>query len=197
MLQRPLTGEPLGLDLVDTQWVDRGQACDLFDEPGGTASWLREHALDTAGSGADVAAVEAALRETRLALRRALERADEGADDALNAVLARGAVHRWVRRGVVGDRVDVPDEWRPAWCAAASYLELLRDRPERIRRCAHPACVLYFYDTSRNGTRRWCSMTGCGSRAKASRHYSRTRGAPAGAVEVPEGPARTNPRSIP
>ena len=36
-------------------------------------------------------------------------------------------------------------------------------------------CVLYFYDTSRNGTRRWCSMQGCGGRAKASRHYARTR----------------------
>ncbi|WP_244166242.1 CGNR zinc finger domain-containing protein [Micromonospora saelicesensis] len=32
-----------------------------------------------------------------------------------------------------------------------------------------------FYDTSRNGTRRWCSMDGCGARAKAARHCQRQR----------------------
>lgn len=176
MLQRPLTGEPLALDLVNTEWVDRGRSCDLFDEPGGVESWLREHGLlDPEPAGVTVPAVEAALREARAALRGAVERADDAADAALNDVLARGVVRRQVRGGVVGDHVDVQDPWRPAWRAAASYLDLLQDRPERIRRCAHPACVLYFYDTSRNGTRRWCSMDGCGSRVKASRHYSRVR----------------------
>lgn len=176
MLQRPLTGEPLALDLVDTQWIDRGRPCDLFDEPGGVESWLLEHRLVGAEPGtAGVSAVEVALRETRTALRGALEQADAAADTAVNAVLARGVVGRRVRGGVVSDHVDVQEHWLPAWRAAASYLDLLQDRPERIRRCAHPVCVLYFYDTSRNGTRRWCSMDGCGSRIKASRHYSRVR----------------------
>lgn len=176
MLQRPLVGEPLGLDLVNTQWIDRGRSCDLFDEPGGVESWLREHRLvDEEPGGVTSSAVEAALREARAALRSAVERADDAADTAVNAILTRGAVRRRVRGGIVSDHVDVQDHWRPAWCAAASYLDLLQDRPERIRRCAHSACVLYFFDTSRNGTRRWCSMDGCGSRAKASRHYSRVR----------------------
>lgn len=184
MLQRPLTGEPLGLDLVNTAWVDRGRPCDLLDEPGGTASWLHEHGLATQAPGTGV---EPALREARTALRGVLERAGDDTDAALNAVLARGMVRHRVHRGVVDDTADVPDDWRPAWRAAASYLELLQDRPERIRRCAHPACVLYFYDTSRNGTRRWCSMNGCGSRAKASRHYTRTRSAsPRDVSEQPE-----------
>ena len=175
MLQRPLTGEPLGLDLVNTQWIDRGRPCDLFDEPDGVESWLREHRLVDEVAGGVVPAVETPLREARAALRSVLERADDAADAAVNAVLARGAVRRRVRGGAVSEHVDVPEHWRPAWCAAASYLDLLQDRPERIRRCAHGACVLYFYDTSRNGTRRWCSMDGCGSRVKASRHYSRVR----------------------
>ncbi|WP_232524336.1 CGNR zinc finger domain-containing protein [Nocardiopsis gilva] len=42
---------------------------------------------------------------------------------------------------------------------------------DRIRRCEGDHCVLYFFDTSRNGTRRWCSMAVCGNRAKAQRHY--------------------------
>jgi predicted RNA-binding Zn ribbon-like protein len=39
------------------------------------------------------------------------------------------------------------------------------------------ACVLHFFDTSRNGTRRWRSMAACGNRAEASRHYGRTKDA--------------------
>jgi predicted RNA-binding Zn ribbon-like protein len=35
--------------------------------------------------------------------------------------------------------------------------------------------VLWFYDTTRNGTRRWCSMAICGNRAKAHRHYDRVK----------------------
>ena len=144
VLQRPLIGEPLGLDLVNTRWVDRGRSCDLFDEPGGVESWLCEHRFVDSG-GTVLPAVEAALREARVAVRDALD----GADDAtLNAVLARGAVRRRVRDGVVSEHVDVAEHWLPAWRAAASYVDLLADRPERIRRCAHPACVLYFYDTT-------------------------------------------------
>jgi predicted RNA-binding Zn ribbon-like protein len=174
VLQRPLTGEPLALDLVNTQWVDRGSARDLFDEPGGTRSWLDEHRL-VPPAGAGSPGVEAALRTARAALRGVLEQADGATEDELNAVLARGALRRCVRDRSVGEQVEVEDDWLPAWRAAASYVELLEDHPERIRRCAHPSCVLYFYDTSRNGTRRWCSMEGCGSRAKASRHYARSR----------------------
>jgi predicted RNA-binding Zn ribbon-like protein len=34
---------------------------------------------------------------------------------------------------------------------------------------------LWLYDTTRNSTRRWCSMTTCGNRAKAQRHYDRAK----------------------
>jgi predicted RNA-binding Zn ribbon-like protein len=178
VLQRPLTDEPLALDLVDTQWIDRGAALDLFDEPGGLASWLHEHGLGGEGGPAP-SPVETALREARAALRAVLEQTQPPgraqAEALLDAVLARGVLRRRLRHGAVTEELDVQQAWLPAWRAASSYLDLLQDRPERIRRCAHPACVLYFYDTSRNGTRRWCSMQGCGSRAKASRHYARTR----------------------
>lgn len=175
VLPRPLTGEPLALDLVNTQWVDRGGSHDLFDEPGGTRVWLAGHRLQPPAGATGSRQVEAALRTARAALRAVLEQAGAGIEDELNAVLARGAVRRYVRDRSVDEQVEVEEHWLPAWRAAASYLELLDDHPERIRRCAHPSCVLYFYDTSRNGTRRWCSMEGCGSRAKASRHYARSR----------------------
>ncbi|MDP9026753.1 MAG: CGNR zinc finger domain-containing protein [Actinomycetota bacterium] len=36
----------------------------------------------------------------------------------------------------------------------------------RIRRCAADDCSIVFHDESRTGTRRWCSMSRCGNRAK-------------------------------
>jgi predicted RNA-binding Zn ribbon-like protein len=37
----------------------------------------------------------------------------------------------------------------------------------RIRQCEGDGCALLFLDLSRSGARRWCSMQGCGNRAKA------------------------------
>jgi predicted RNA-binding Zn ribbon-like protein len=169
VIERPLRGEPLSLDLVNTRWVDGGAPRDLFDEPGGAGEWLAEH-----GYGDRVAdGTVAALRETRAALRAQLERGDAG---PLSAVLARGSRSPVLAPDGPAERVEVDPVWRPAWDAAVDHLRLLRARPERLRHCAHPACVLWFHDTSRNGTRRWCSMETCGNRAKAGRHYARARG---------------------
>ncbi len=62
------------------------------------------------------------------------------------------------------------------WRVAASAVNTLtEDDLDRIKECTGTNdCGSLFYDTSRNGTRRWCSMEGCGSRAKMRRHYART-----------------------
>jgi predicted RNA-binding Zn ribbon-like protein len=64
---------------------------------------------------------------------------------------------------------------RPLWPVARDAAELLTTgRLERIRECPGPdGCGWLFYDTSRNGRRRWCSMEVCGNRAKGRRHYDR------------------------
>ena len=46
----------------------------------------------------------------------------------------------------------------------------------RLRCCANPKCLWLFLDGSKAGTRRWCDMNACGNRAKAQRHYQKTRG---------------------
>lgn len=43
----------------------------------------------------------------------------------------------------------------------------------RLRVCAAPDCSARFLDRSPAGRRRWCSMAGCGNRAKVRRHRSR------------------------
>jgi predicted RNA-binding Zn ribbon-like protein len=59
------------------------------------------------------------------------------------------------------------------WVVARSAAELLTsDRLSRTRVCADDrGCGYLFIDTSRNRSRRWCSMDSCGNRAKARRHY--------------------------
>ena len=52
---------------------------------------------------------------------------------------------------------------------------LAGSRLDRVRRCANPECGWLFLDDSRAGKRRWCSMSSCGNRAKARRHYHRSR----------------------
>ncbi len=46
---------------------------------------------------------------------------------------------------------------------------------ERVKNCEGPKCTLWFHDTSKNHTRRWCTMAVCGNRAKAAAHRARTR----------------------
>ena len=63
------------------------------------------------------------------------------------------------------------------WAVARSAGELMTsDRLPHVRECADDrGCGYLFVDTSRNRSRRWCSMETCGNRAKASRSYKRKR----------------------
>lgn len=169
---RPLTGEPLSLDLLNTRWMHDGVARDLLTDTEGLAVWLAANALDFT---ADEATLRHALT-ARDALRAAVDGSLTESADRVDAVLAHGRIRATLTAAGPGEKAEFRDpSWGPAWLAARDYLELLSTAPDRIRRCAHEACVLHFFDTSRNGTRRWCSMAACGNRAKASRHYARTR----------------------
>jgi predicted RNA-binding Zn ribbon-like protein len=45
----------------------------------------------------------------------------------------------------------------------------------RLKKCATPDCGWLFVDNSKNKSKRWCDMESCGNRAKARRHYAKTR----------------------
>lgn len=65
------------------------------------------------------------------------------------------------------------DVWAPL---AAATAELLSDvEPSRIRKCE--SCVAHFRDTSKKGSRRWCSMNICGNRLKVAAYQHRNRAA--------------------
>ncbi|MFE7131712.1 CGNR zinc finger domain-containing protein [Streptomyces sp. NPDC057638] len=70
-----------------------------------------------------------------------------------------------------------------AWTRTALTGEI-----ERLKRCAEHTCGWVFWDTSKNRSRRWCSMRVCGNRTKSRRYTSRhraTTGAPTGRGGTP------------
>lgn len=115
--------------------------------------------------------------------------ADAGDVAALNAALAEAYAHLRLRadgaRFSWAWEADGPALDRMLWPVARSAAELLTsDDLGQVRECAGDPCGWLFLDTSKNHSRRWCDMAGCGNRAKARRHYARgrrstTRDAPA------------------
>jgi predicted RNA-binding Zn ribbon-like protein len=65
----------------------------------------------------------------------------------------------------------------PLWAAARSAADVLTSaNPRLLKTCPASNCGWIFLDTTRSGTRRWCDMRVCGSRAKARSYYARRRG---------------------
>ena len=184
------------LDLVNTEAMSAGEPVDMLEHFGDLVDWLLE-----AGVVAEPAAraarerwegkaeAAAAFRQAlalRASLRQMVERLSEGKAateeqvEAINRVLAeRPAYRQLVRKGkgfvttLASEREAAAHLLAPVAESAAWLLE--HGDFSLLRRCENPRCILYFYDTTKNGRRRWCSMAGCGSRAKAAAYYRRTR----------------------
>jgi predicted RNA-binding Zn ribbon-like protein len=110
-----------------------------------------------------------------------------GAVAALNETLGRALARR--RLAPTADGLDLAWDDDPAaldaplWPVAADAADLLTSSADlaRVRICGAAGdarCGWLFLDETRNRSRRWCSMEDCGNRAKARRHYHRSRGAP-------------------
>lgn len=144
---------------------------------------------------ADPAAAQAVLqraRDLREAIYRlftaiAHGRTPPGDDlETLNQALAETLGRRRIER----DGQDFTWGWRESepppldrmlWPIARSAADLLTSpHLDRVGQCADDrGCGWLFLDTSRNHSRRWCGMDGCGNRAKARRYYARSRKAAA------------------
>jgi predicted RNA-binding Zn ribbon-like protein len=121
-----------------------------------------------------------ALREPmfRVFLALANSKSPSSQDVALLDDAARAALHhRRIVRENNGYRWRWDDDLsldRILWPIAQSAAELLTS-PElkKVRECEASDCYWLFLDNSRNRSRRWCSMSACGNREKARRHYQR------------------------
>ena len=150
------------LDLLNTTPVIDGADTDALADDGAARSWLGAHG----GRGADVDAVRA--------VRDDLQRVVRG--DAEAGLLNRHLANVQQRPRIDADGLEWTVGESADWSARVvlAWGELQNERPGRLRACANDECHLFLIDRSRGGTGRWCSMSGCGNRMKARRHYDRT-----------------------
>lgn len=189
----PALSETLSIDFANTlYWRGADAPTETFGTLDDLFTWCREQARVPAGlADACCAQVtekggEPAMLAHALALREALyrlfhaqaERREPQADDLalLGGFLAEAAPR------VALARIDGGYAWRIGAADATlagllspvlwSATDLLGGtRLAKVKRCANDACQWLFIDDSKNGSRRWCSMSSCGNRAKAYRHY--------------------------
>jgi predicted RNA-binding Zn ribbon-like protein len=186
----------LWLDLVNTEPVQAGARVDLLGGPAELVRWLRDAGVMPVDAARLAAARwdgsaegRAVFREAvalRAALRAGAERLAAGKPvgeetvAALNRVLAsRPSYSRLVRagKGYASRLVPVSKSARHLLVPLAESAAWLLEHGDTslVRRCEGTLCVLFFYDTTRNKSRRWCSMEECGGRAKAVAYYRRSR----------------------
>jgi predicted RNA-binding Zn ribbon-like protein len=134
---------------------------------------------DPSGAAKTLATAKA-FREALHAVFEALLHGHAAPQDAValvNAEIGRALSHaRLVRQGehyVWGfDAADALDA--PLWAVARDAGELLTKGPlERLAECASDTCGWFFLDTTKNRSRRWCDMKGCGNRDKVRRYRSK------------------------
>lgn len=155
------------LDLLNSRPLINGEERDALGDPAGGRRWAREHGGE--GSLAELAL----LRQARDALR------DVVRGDSPPAVLhpLLEGVHQFPEATADGLRwtVEAPPHARLAVEMVLAWDAVQKQLPGRLRPCANDECRLFLLDRSRANRARWCSMAVCGNRAKARRHYERTR----------------------
>ena len=162
--------------------VDREHGGAAFTDAKGLAAWLAEHDLAPPRMRASREDLEHALA-VREAFR-ALLRTNNGAprDPAAEAVLSAAADRSelTVRFGPDGEAMLVPAGKGVAAAmgtlVAIAYDSMREGSWVRLKACVRDVCHWAFFDTSRNRTSTWCSMSICGSREKAKAYRRRQSG---------------------
>jgi predicted RNA-binding Zn ribbon-like protein len=184
------------LDLLNTKPVSAAGPTELLADVRALERWLL--ASGTVSSVRDKAAVrgwrssagaEAFLKqliEFRERLRNAVSRIESGMLPSdvfvseVNSLLlqyprptsVRKRGGKLVREPIV--EFHKPDDlWAPIVDATVDLL--VETESSRIRKCE--SCVVHFFDTSKKGSRRWCSMNICGNKLKVAAYQRRNRGA--------------------
>lgn len=170
----------ISLDFVNTIRDRWGPARETLEDPEQLSRWFAAAGLGSITGLGDKDLDQA--RVLRAAISHLLEApATVDSDDllALNrAVGDGGPQHPRLERNEAGELVIVDVE--PTIASALSRVarnafEVFgRNSPHRIKTCASDQCGIVFFDSSRSASRRWCSMSRCGNRAKVAGHAKRT-----------------------
>lgn len=183
----------LALDLVNTEMIIRGKKCDVFTSPAALARWWDEaceqHPDDCSFVVADepVSWSNALLAEVK-ALRTTLrilyscvvqqQPLEQAAFKRLNEVLALGyPALQQTATGTVKPVICLrtPKQGPLILPIALSALHLFTDKDQqRLHVCKNERCILFFYDSTKNGTRQWCSLS-CMNRSRSISNYKKKK----------------------
>ncbi len=193
----PLIGGPLCLNFTNTAH-GRGTPdhTDNLIDYAALIGWSRHaDAIDAGEAETLLAEAERHPRAAEVVRRRAVELRErlhrcfvalqrggkpDGADlEGINDELRHALPHAHLKPNHGGFSWawdDEPALDRMLWPIVRSATQLLT-APElpRVKQCAGRGCSWLFLDTSKNGSRRWCEMEVCGSRAKARAYYARRK----------------------
>ena len=189
-------GNHLALDFLNTSLVLADDPKELLPDVDALVRWLVASGLSTRQKGnalakkwRDAPQAGVSLRELlkfRERLRAAVVRQEAGfsASDAFIAetnsllklhpsVIALQRKGEKLRLEPAFELEKPNDVWAPIAIAVA---ELFSDvSPVRLRKCE--TCIVHFLDTSKKGSRRWCSMNICGNKVKVAAYQKRRRAA--------------------
>ena len=183
------------IDFINTEVIDQGRKVDMLDTFSDLLSWMvtakmltptRASKVENEWSSArGLAALNGAkgfrgiMRQVvdELAHRKAVPQV---AVSEINQRLQAGSAFPQVfRKGRGFERRLECDFTEPAHLLARladSAADLVCNHDlSLVKKCKNPACILYFYDTTKNHRRNWCSMAICGNRMKVAAFYLRSR----------------------
>jgi predicted RNA-binding Zn ribbon-like protein len=184
----------LVLDLVNTGLVMKGEQLELIPDFVALLAWFGATGLVSRDDvrrlkqrwahSPRASHVTDSVRCLREALRQEVLRREAGHSprpetlQAVNRLLTTHPMKMRLRKVEGAARLEVdftPDRPEDLLAPVAdAAARLLAEIPrERVRKCA--SCVAHFYDNSKKGNRRWCSMQMCGNRAKVAAYAARQR----------------------
>ena len=182
------------LDFINTDLVMNGQPTDLLSSFQDLVAWLVQAGLLTekdaarieGGGGYDAMETLKQAKAFRSTMRNMAERlaAPKAVPQAALALINQLLRHRIGYAQVTRRNGMFERRYEAGFEDANHVLGLLAEAASDllctcdlslVKQCQNPACVLFFYDTTKNHARHWCSMDLCGNRSKVAAHYRRHR----------------------
>jgi predicted RNA-binding Zn ribbon-like protein len=171
-----LIGGRLSLDLVNTiSWPDMERQHDWLANSDNVAVWLDAVGLEAVRVDENDLPAVHEVRGVLTDMLRSLANKSpptRAAGERFNRLLSQTLGRRLI------DPVELKWIWKPIRHAAEALDPVVLDAADvivgshdRLKHC--PSCRWLFEDQTRNGRRRWCDMSDCGSRAKARSYYHR------------------------
>lgn len=166
-------------ELLNTRDIEAGT--DLLSNPQSASDWLVDHGLVTKPDAVTTAEGLAAVKDLREALRNVLvsrhhyAEVEEATRSVLSEMAAAGQLSITVDTS--GTLHTVAQASGLAGALARILITVHRAQAEgqwpRLKVCSNDSCRWAFWDSSRNRSGRWCTMSLCGNQAKVAAYRDR------------------------